>query len=90
MTGPRMTTATRLVLAAALAQPGEWYGYQITAATGLPSGTVSPILSRLERHGWASSRWEDLDTAAAGRPRRRYYHLTPVGAEHAKQEGRTS
>src|SRR5262245_43404076 len=52
--GPRMTLATQLVLRALLDEPSqERYGLQISAATGLPSGTVHPILARLDgRDGW--------------------------------------
>lgn len=56
-----------------------------TASTsGLPSGTVHPILARLETVGWLTSRWEDIDPRAEGRPARRYYQLTPDGLELAR------
>ena len=46
---PRMTIPTQLVLRALLADPSqELYGVEIGAAAGLPSGTVHPILARLE------------------------------------------
>jgi DNA-binding PadR family transcriptional regulator len=49
-------------------------------ATGLPDGTVYPILRRLERRGVLAGKWEDDATAKAEqRPQRRYYALTPVG-----------
>ena len=77
---PRMTIPTQLVLQALLADPAkELYGVEIGAAAGLPSGTVHPILARLETVGWLSSRWEDIDPRAEGRPARRYYQLTPDG-----------
>jgi hypothetical protein len=57
---------------------------EIGAAAGLPSGTVHPILARLETVGWLTSRWEEIDPRAEGRPARRYYHLTPDGAELAR------
>ena len=50
---------------------------------GLPSGTIHPILGRLERLGWVESRWEDIDPSQAGRPARRYYRLTTDGIERA-------
>nr|WP_245193417.1 helix-turn-helix transcriptional regulator [Amycolatopsis alba] len=56
----------------------ELYGLQICAEAGLPSGTVHPILARLEGIGWLSSRWEEADTHEEGRPRRRYYRIDPV------------
>src|SRR5215469_9344391 len=81
----RMTLPTQLVLRAMLAEPAqEMYGLQICTEAGLPSGTIHPILARLERLGWVESRWEDIDSHAEGRPRRRYYRLTTDGAERAR------
>jgi PadR family transcriptional regulator, regulatory protein PadR len=57
---------------------------EIGQAAGLPSGTVHPILARLEGVGWIESRWEDIDPSDAGRPARRYYRLTPAGAEQVR------
>ena len=46
---PRMTIPTERVLEALLADPSaELYGIEIGDAAGLPSGTVHPILARLE------------------------------------------
>jgi len=86
MPPPRMTLPTQLVLRALLERPThEFYGLEICAAAGLPSGTIHPILARLEKFGWLRSRWEDLDPHEAGRPRRRYYSLTLDGAAQARQ-----
>ncbi len=84
--GPRMTIPTQLVLRALLAEPTqEMYGLQICEAAGLPSGTIHPILARLENeHDWLTSRWEDIRPEDEGRPRRRYYRLTEDGAERAR------
>src|SRR6185437_10795682 len=82
---PRMTIPTQRVLEALLADPSaELYGIEIGDAAGLPSGTVHPILARLEGLGWVTSRWEDIDPFAAGRPARRYYRLTPDGVQAAR------
>jgi PadR family transcriptional regulator len=85
-TGPRMTLQTQLVLRALLADPAaERYGLQLCEETGLPSGTIYPIVARLEQLGWVESNWEDPAThVSQGRPRRRYYRLTDDGAEHAR------
>jgi PadR family transcriptional regulator PadR len=81
----RMTLPTQFVLRALLADPhAELYGVQIGAAAGLPSGTVHPILARLEGLGWVQSRWEDIDPTVQGRPARRYYRLTAAGASQAR------
>ena len=84
MAGPRMTLPTQLVLRALIADPTrEMYGLEIGRLAELPSGTIHPILARLEGYGWLESRWENLDPAREGRPRRRYYRLTPDGVAHA-------
>jgi PadR family transcriptional regulator, regulatory protein PadR len=80
-----MTIPTQLVLHALLTDPSkELYGVEIGTAAGLPSGTVHPILARLEGVGWLTSRWEDIDPRAEGRPARRYYRLTPNGIQLAR------
>lgn len=96
---PRMTLQVRMVLRALLTDPGrELYGLEFVDATGLPPGTIYPILARLEQAGWLDSRWEVVDQHAAGRPRRRYYRLTAEGiasarttlaAEDARRRSRT-
>ena len=82
---PRMTISTQLVLRALLADPtAELYGVEIGDAAGLPSGTVHPILARLEGLGWITSRWEDIDPSVEGRPARRYYGIHPNGGAAAR------
>jgi PadR family transcriptional regulator PadR len=86
LNGLRLTLPTQLVLRALLADPTrEMYGLQICQEAGLPSGTIHPILARLEKADLVASRWEDdVDPHEAGRPRRRYYKITPDGAELAR------
>lgn len=80
-----MTIPTQLVLRALLADPTRaMYGVELGAAAGLPSGTVHPILARLEGAGWLESRWEDINPRIEGRPARRYYRLTAGGIEAAR------
>jgi DNA-binding PadR family transcriptional regulator len=79
-----MTLPTQFVLKALLADPvREMYGAEIGAVAGLPSGTVHPILARLEGVQWLESRWEDINPRVEGRPARRYYRLTAGGIEAA-------
>jgi len=74
-----LTYPTALVLQA-LAR-GFHHGFDIMDATGLPSGTVYPILRRLDREGLLRSNWEKPSTAQREqRPPRRYYDITPEGA----------
>lgn len=78
--------STQFVLHALLADPAaELYGVEIGAAAGLPSGTVHPILARLEGLGWVTSRWEDIDPSVEGRPARRYYRLEAAGEVEARK-----
>lgn len=59
---------------------GHRYGFEIMNATLLPSGTVYPVLRRLEDSTMVESSWEDEDAAhAEGRPARRYYTATETG-----------
>ncbi|HSM05010.1 MAG TPA: PadR family transcriptional regulator [Longimicrobiales bacterium] len=59
---------------------GHRYGFDVMDVTGLPDGTVYPILRRLERRGVLVGAWEDEAVARSEqRPPRRYYRLTPVG-----------
>src|SRR4051795_1353378 len=82
---PRMTIPTQLVLEALLGEEDrELYGAEIGERAGLRSGTVHPILARLEGVGWLASRWEDVDPQVEGRPPRRYYRLTVDGALAAR------
>src|SRR3954449_560355 len=74
---PRMTIPTQLVLEALLGEEDrELYGAEIGERAGLRSGTVHPILARLEGIGWLASRWENVDPQEEGPPPRRYYRLT--------------
>ena len=81
---PRITGPTLKVLGALLLGHDELSGADISRATKLASGTLYPILFRLERAGWLESRWEDNDPKALGRPRRRLYRVTELGAQSAR------
>lgn len=59
---------------------GVRHGFDIMDATGLPSGTVYPILGRLEKVGFVRSRWEAPTIARREkRPPRRYYDISAAG-----------
>lgn len=74
------------VLNAFLEEPvRELYGLELLRATGLKSGTLYPLLDRLDRSGWVDSRWEERDTASGPGPRRRFYRLTGTGLHEARQ-----
>jgi DNA-binding PadR family transcriptional regulator len=78
--GIRLTQTTLRVLALFAADPlRELCGADIRRATMIGPGSHFPILYRLEDAGWLTSRWEEIDPKEDGRPRRRYYRLTPDG-----------
>lgn len=78
---------TLRVLEAFLDNPGEQLaGADVQRRTGLGSGTLYPILLRLERVGWLVSRWESFHAHRIGGgagPRRRLYRVTPAGMARA-------
>jgi DNA-binding PadR family transcriptional regulator len=83
----RITHSTAIVLLAV--NGGLRHGFDIIDATGLRSGTVYPILRRLEEAGILRSRWEPAIIAREQqRPPRRYYEVTGSGA-HAVREALT-
>jgi PadR family transcriptional regulator PadR len=82
---PRITTQTLKVLAALMSRTrDEISGAEIARTTKLASGTLYPILLRLEEAGWVESRWETEDPHELGRPRRRFYQVTGVGLRKAR------
>jgi DNA-binding PadR family transcriptional regulator len=85
MSKTRMTLQAKTVLRMLAADPGrEVYGLEIIRATGLISGSVYPLLGRLESSGWLTSRAEQITPATEGRPPRRYYRITPAGIAQAR------
>lgn len=81
-----MSAQTLKVLGILLTNPSdELSGAEIARLTKLASGTLYPILLRLEQAGWLASNWESGDPRKLGRPRRRFYHVTAIGAKHASR-----
>lgn len=82
----RMSLQTLKVLEAFLESPADQLsGAEVHQRCHLASGTLYPILLRLEAAGWFVSRWESIDPSKAGRPRRRLYRLTPTGLRRASE-----
>lgn len=80
----RMSGPTLRLLKFLLEQPGEGRsGAVISKMTGLGSGTMYPLLQRLEMAKWIIGEWEDVDPSDVGRPKRRFYKLTPSGQVEA-------
>jgi PadR family transcriptional regulator, regulatory protein PadR len=87
MAEPRMTLQALTVLSVMLDEPlGRHYGLEISKRAGLPTGSIYPILARLEKLGWLCSEFEQVDPSEAGRPPRRFYQLTAIGERSARQK----
>lgn len=64
----------------------QHYGYDLMKAARLPSGTLYPMLARLQDEGLVESEWEEQRPDGGGRPPRKYYRLTAEGASIARLE----
>ncbi|MEU7857835.1 helix-turn-helix transcriptional regulator [Nonomuraea sp. NPDC049141] len=86
MTSPiRLTAPTRDVLSVLLEAAAEGtptYGLQICQMTGHGSGTVYPIIRRLEGIGWVRSYWDESETTG---PRKRLLEMTADGRGSAAE-----
>lgn len=83
----KMTGALERVLRVFLSDPDERrYGYDLMKAAKLPSGTLYPMLARLQDEGLVTSEWEARKEDAGGRPPRKYYRLTGEGVRVARLE----
>ena len=77
-----MSPETLLLLERFVERPADWrYGYELSRETGLKSGTLYPILMRLEKHSLLEARWVVTEE---GVPPRHTYRLTPNGLELAR------
>ena len=78
----------RALLAVLLDAQGQWkHGYDLAASTGLKSGTLYPLLIRLDAQGYLEAEWQP--PAASGRPPRHAYRLTVAGVRLARMEANT-
>ena len=83
----KLTGPLERVLRAFLADgSARHYGYDLMKAAGLASGTLYPMLARLQDQGLVISEWEPLREDAGGRPPRKYYQLTGEGVRVARLE----
>jgi PadR family transcriptional regulator PadR len=79
---PRISPETLLVLERFIERPTDWrYGYDLSRETRLKSGTLYPILMRLEKCTWLEASWVATEV---GVPPRHTYRLTPNGLELAR------
>jgi DNA-binding PadR family transcriptional regulator len=88
-TRTRTSKQTLALLSALAAKPSQWhYGYALSRETALMSGTLYPILMRLEERGWLETQWETPEALAegrGGRPPRHMYRLTAGGRAWATE-----
>jgi PadR family transcriptional regulator len=81
----RMTASLERVLVAFLADlAAPRYGYDLMKAARLPSGTLYPLLARLESQKLVVSAWETPQQE--GERPRKYYRLTGEGIQIARVE----
>ncbi len=76
--------ARALLEALAAAGPRWSHGYELSSLTGIRSGTLYPLLIRLEGQGYLEAEWQK--SAATGRPPRHAYRLTAAGVRLARAE----
>jgi PadR family transcriptional regulator, regulatory protein PadR len=77
-----LSQKARLVLAVLLDARGSWsHGYQLARAADVKSGTLYPLLIRLEEQGFLEAEWQQPE--ARGRPPRHAYRLTASGIQLA-------
>ncbi len=81
----RISPQTLNLLDALLVRPSQWqHGYALSQTTGIASGTLYPILMRLEKQHWLQTRWEQ--PGQTGRPPRHLYRLTSEARAWAREE----
>jgi len=76
---PNSSRQTRAVLSLLAEVPARWWhGYDLGKALGVKSGTLYPLLIRLEEQGLLEAEWRSSEVR--GRPPRHMYRLTAAGA----------
>jgi PadR family transcriptional regulator, regulatory protein PadR len=80
---PKMAT----VLKVFLEDPDQpRYGFELMKLTGMASGSLYPMLAKLESAGWLAKGREEIDPRAAGRPARMHYTITGAAASSARMQ----
>lgn len=78
-----LSPAARDILAILALRGDGWsHGYELCRLAGVKSGTLYPLLIRLEAQGHLEAQWEAL--AEPGRPPRHMYRLTATGQRLAR------
>lgn len=77
-----LSNHARLILAALLEAREQWsHGYELARHANVKSGTLYPLLIRLEARGYLEAEWQQ--PSEAGRPPRHAYRLTASGMKLA-------
>ncbi len=84
MSRPRaLSPHARIVLAVLLDARDTWsHGYELAQLADVKSGTLYPLLIRLEAQGYLQAEWQQ--PAEGGRPPRHAYRLTASGVQLAR------
>lgn len=78
-----LSPAARNLLAVLAESGGRWrHGYELCRLAGIKSGTLYPLLIRLEEKGYLQAEWQA--PTEAGRPPRHAYRLTAAGLQLAR------
>ena len=74
----KLSPQSLAVLRALSNRPSDWlYGLELAKLTGLQSGSLYPILIRLDDRGLLESEW--LEPSDRGRPPRHAYRICAAG-----------
>ena len=80
---PRMADLLRVFLE----DPGvPHYGFDLMRRTRQPSGTLYPLLAKMQAARWLTVGTEDIDPSKAGRPARRFYRITGAAVLAARAQ----
>jgi PadR family transcriptional regulator, regulatory protein PadR len=78
-----LSLQARSLLAMMAGAAGKWHhGYDLCRQAGIKSGTLYPLLIRLEEQGYLTAEWQA--PAEPGRPPRHAYRLTATGLQLAR------
>ena len=86
---PTLTRQTMSVLSTLIERGEPLAGSIIASATSLASGSLYPILIRLEDAKWIQSEWEEKqDGSTESATRRRLYSMTSLGSRRVREEAK--
>ncbi len=85
---PKLTRQTMAILSILMENQEPVAGSELAKLTKLASGTLYPILIRLEEAKWVDSTWEENAGEPGAKPRRRLYRITGIGVQAARKEAK--